>query len=73
MAQILIIQQPPVMMAERKLCSSIREAAKHASHFSTVLSPSESYTVKFYDGVIQKVKGIHVKPFIKQVQNLFFF
>ncbi|XP_075904069.1 PHD finger protein 20 isoform X4 [Nelusetta ayraudi] len=25
-----------------------------------------SYTVKFYDGVIQKVKGIHVKPFIKQ-------
>ncbi|KAM3621792.1 uncharacterized protein V6R79_016068 [Siganus canaliculatus] len=25
-----------------------------------------SYTVKFYDGVIQKVKGIHVKPFIKE-------
>ncbi|XP_029358551.1 PHD finger protein 20 isoform X2 [Echeneis naucrates] len=25
-----------------------------------------SYTVKFYDGVIQTVKGIHVKPFIKQ-------
>ncbi|XP_011612614.1 PHD finger protein 20 isoform X1 [Takifugu rubripes] len=25
-----------------------------------------SYTVRFYDGVIQKVKGIHVKPFIKE-------
>ncbi|XP_055364659.1 PHD finger protein 20 isoform X2 [Betta splendens] len=25
-----------------------------------------SYTVKFYDGVIQTVKDIHVKPFIKQ-------
>ncbi|XP_068171704.1 PHD finger protein 20 isoform X2 [Antennarius striatus] len=25
-----------------------------------------SYTVKFYDGVIQKVKEIHVKPFIKE-------
>nr|XP_046240604.1 PHD finger protein 20 isoform X2 [Scatophagus argus] len=25
-----------------------------------------SYTVKFYDGVIQKVKGIHVKPFVKE-------
>ncbi|XP_029989611.1 PHD finger protein 20 isoform X2 [Sphaeramia orbicularis] len=25
-----------------------------------------SYTVKFYDGVIQTVKGIHVKPFIKE-------
>ncbi|XP_056590523.1 PHD finger protein 20 isoform X1 [Triplophysa dalaica] len=25
-----------------------------------------SYTVKFYDGVIQTVKGIHVKPFIRE-------
>ncbi|KAM9409869.1 PHD finger protein 20 isoform 2-T2 [Pholidichthys leucotaenia] len=25
-----------------------------------------SYTVRFYDGVIQTVKGIHVKPFIKE-------
>lgn len=25
-----------------------------------------SYIVKFYDGVIQTVKGIHVKPFIKE-------
>ncbi|XP_067361047.1 PHD finger protein 20 isoform X1 [Channa argus] len=25
-----------------------------------------SYTVKFYDGIIQTVKGIHVKPFIKE-------
>ncbi|XP_028262309.1 PHD finger protein 20 isoform X2 [Parambassis ranga] len=25
-----------------------------------------SYTVKFYDGIIQTVKGIHVKPYIKQ-------
>ncbi|XP_019735059.1 PHD finger protein 20 isoform X3 [Hippocampus comes] len=25
-----------------------------------------SYTVKFFDGVIQTVKGIHVKPFIKE-------
>ncbi|XP_056128828.1 PHD finger protein 20-like isoform X2 [Lampris incognitus] len=25
-----------------------------------------SYTVKFYDGVIQTVKGIHVKPFVKE-------
>ncbi|XP_034389658.1 PHD finger protein 20 isoform X2 [Cyclopterus lumpus] len=25
-----------------------------------------SYTVKFYDGVIQSVKGIHVKPFTKE-------
>ncbi|XP_058488017.1 PHD finger protein 20 isoform X1 [Solea solea] len=25
-----------------------------------------SYTVRFYDGVIQTVKGIHVKPFINQ-------
>uniref|UniRef100_A0A8C1ICC6 PHD finger protein 20, a n=1 Tax=Cyprinus carpio TaxID=7962 RepID=A0A8C1ICC6_CYPCA len=25
-----------------------------------------SYTVKFYDGVIQTVKGIHVKPFTKE-------
>ncbi|KAF7655298.1 hypothetical protein LDENG_00057980 [Lucifuga dentata] len=25
-----------------------------------------SYTVKFYDGVIQTVKGMHVKPFIKE-------
>uniref|UniRef100_A0A8C9TX21 PHD finger protein 20, b n=1 Tax=Scleropages formosus TaxID=113540 RepID=A0A8C9TX21_SCLFO len=30
-----------------------------------------SYTVKFYDGVIQTVKGIHVKPFIKEVRELF--
>ncbi|XP_069012584.1 PHD finger protein 20 isoform X6 [Embiotoca jacksoni] len=29
-------------------------------------SPPASYTVKFYDGVIQTVKGIHVKPFIKE-------
>lgn len=29
--------------------------------------PAASYTVRFYDGVIQKVKGIHVKPFIKEV------
>ncbi|XP_047188709.1 PHD finger protein 20 isoform X3 [Scophthalmus maximus] len=28
-----------------------------------------SYTVKFYDGVIQTVKGIHVKPFIKEVNR----
>uniref|UniRef100_A0A8C9SMD4 PHD finger protein 20, b n=1 Tax=Scleropages formosus TaxID=113540 RepID=A0A8C9SMD4_SCLFO len=28
-----------------------------------------SYTVKFYDGVIQTVKGIHVKPFIKEVRG----
>lgn len=39
--------------------------------FFTALSPLASYTVKFYDGVIQKVKGIHVKPFIKQVKILF--
>ncbi|MEQ2307456.1 hypothetical protein AMECASPLE_018380, partial [Ameca splendens] len=25
-----------------------------------------SYTVKFYDGVIQTVKGMHVKPYIKE-------
>lgn len=25
-----------------------------------------SYTVKFYDGVVQTVKGIHVKPFIRE-------
>ncbi|XP_050979130.1 PHD finger protein 20 isoform X2 [Labeo rohita] len=25
-----------------------------------------SYTVKFYDGVVQTVKGIHVKPFTKE-------
>ncbi|XP_008318752.1 PHD finger protein 20 isoform X2 [Cynoglossus semilaevis] len=25
-----------------------------------------SYTVRFYDGVIQTVKGMHVKPFIKE-------
>ncbi|XP_061640805.1 PHD finger protein 20 isoform X2 [Phyllopteryx taeniolatus] len=25
-----------------------------------------SYTVKFFDGIIQTVKGIHVKPFIKE-------
>ncbi|XP_041748383.2 PHD finger protein 20 isoform X2 [Coregonus clupeaformis] len=25
-----------------------------------------SYTVKFYDGVIQTVKGIHVKPFVRE-------
>lgn len=49
------------MIAERKT----------ASHFSPALSPSASYTVKFYDGVIQKVKGIHVKPFIKQVHILY--
>lgn len=30
--------------------------------------PTASYTVKFYDGVIQTVKGIHVKPFIKEVR-----
>uniref|UniRef100_A0A8C6MCS7 PHD finger protein 20, a n=1 Tax=Nothobranchius furzeri TaxID=105023 RepID=A0A8C6MCS7_NOTFU len=28
-----------------------------------------SYTVKFYDGVIQTVKGMHVKPFIKEVRE----
>ncbi|XP_030634156.1 PHD finger protein 20 [Chanos chanos] len=28
-----------------------------------------SYTVKFYDGVIQTVKGIHVKPFIRERQR----
>ncbi|CAG5983927.1 unnamed protein product [Menidia menidia] len=35
---------------------------------ATVISVNKdaSYTVKFYDGVIQTVKGIHVKPFIKQ-------
>ena len=35
------------------------------------LSPSASYTVKFYDGVIQTVKGIHVKPFIKEVHVIY--
>ncbi|XP_071227110.1 PHD finger protein 20-like isoform X14 [Salvelinus alpinus] len=25
-----------------------------------------SYTVKFYDGVVQTVKGIHVKPFVRE-------
>ncbi|XP_041743681.1 PHD finger protein 20 isoform X7 [Coregonus clupeaformis] len=25
-----------------------------------------SYTVKFYDGVVQTVKGIHVKPFVRK-------
>ncbi|XP_056293780.1 PHD finger protein 20-like isoform X2 [Pseudoliparis swirei] len=35
---------------------------------ATVLSVNKdaSYTVKFYDGVIQSVKGIHVKPFTKE-------
>lgn len=33
----------------------------------SVSSPSASYTVKFYDGVIQTVKGMHVKPYIKEV------
>lgn len=31
------------------------------------LVPAASYTVRFYDGVIQKVKGTHVKPFVKAV------
>jgi hypothetical protein len=31
------------------------------------LLPAASYTVKFYDGVIQNVKEIHVKPFVKEV------
>ncbi|XP_030275908.1 PHD finger protein 20 isoform X2 [Sparus aurata] len=30
------------------------------------VNKNASYTVKFYDGVIQTVKGIHVKPFIKE-------
>jgi len=33
--------------------------------------PAASYTVKFYDGVIQTVKGIHVKPFTKEVHFVF--
>ncbi|XP_036389614.1 LOW QUALITY PROTEIN: PHD finger protein 20b [Megalops cyprinoides] len=28
-----------------------------------------SYTVKFFDGVVQTVKGIHVKPFFKEQRN----
>lgn len=33
--------------------------------------PTASYTVKFYDGVVQTVKGIHVKPFIREVHFAF--
>ena len=36
-------------------------------HIDFTLLPSASYTVKFYDGVIQNVKEIHVKPFVKEV------
>ncbi|XP_020791540.2 PHD finger protein 20 isoform X1 [Boleophthalmus pectinirostris] len=32
----------------------------------TSVNKDGSYTVKFYDGVVQTVKGIHVKPFIKE-------
>uniref|UniRef100_A0A3B3E386 Tudor domain-containing protein n=1 Tax=Oryzias melastigma TaxID=30732 RepID=A0A3B3E386_ORYME len=31
-----------------------------------------TYTVKFYDGVVQTVKEMHVKPFVKEVQGFFF-
>lgn len=39
----------------------------HSCLLNTCFIPTASYTVRFYDGVIQKVKGIHVKPFIKEV------
>lgn len=32
----------------------------------TSVNKDGSYTVKFYDGVVQTVKGIHVKPFVKE-------
>ncbi|XP_072308070.1 PHD finger protein 20 isoform X2 [Eucyclogobius newberryi] len=32
----------------------------------TSVNKDGSYTVRFYDGVVQTVKGIHVKPFIKE-------
>lgn len=32
----------------------------------TSVNKDGSYTVKFYDGVVQTVKGIHVKPYTKQ-------
>uniref|UniRef100_A0A8C6UMZ2 PHD finger protein 20, a n=1 Tax=Neogobius melanostomus TaxID=47308 RepID=A0A8C6UMZ2_9GOBI len=35
----------------------------------TSVNKDGSYTVKFYDGVVQTVKGIHVKPFIKEVTS----
>lgn len=38
--------------------------------YELLFLPSASYTVKFYDGVIQTVKGIHVKPFIKEVSSI---
>uniref|UniRef100_A0A8C7CVJ3 PHD finger protein 20 n=1 Tax=Oncorhynchus kisutch TaxID=8019 RepID=A0A8C7CVJ3_ONCKI len=31
-----------------------------------VVNKDASYTVKFYDGVVQTVKGIHVKPFVRE-------
>uniref|UniRef100_A0A8C6UEZ9 PHD finger protein 20, a n=1 Tax=Neogobius melanostomus TaxID=47308 RepID=A0A8C6UEZ9_9GOBI len=36
----------------------------------TSVNKDGSYTVKFYDGVVQTVKGIHVKPFIKEVKRM---
>lgn len=39
----------------------------HSCLLNACFIPTASYTVRFYDGVIQKVKGTHVKPFIKVV------
>ncbi len=44
---------------------------KSSDSYLIFFYPAASYTVKFYDGVIQTVKGIHVKPFTKEVYFAF--
>ncbi|XP_038150792.1 PHD finger protein 20 isoform X1 [Cyprinodon tularosa] len=56
---------PPGFHVNDKVLASWSDCRFYPAKVISV-NKDASYTVKFYDGVIQKVKGMHVKPYIKE-------
>ncbi|KAM8868080.1 PHD finger protein 20-like isoform 1-T1 [Synchiropus picturatus] len=53
----------PVYHVNDKVLASWSDCRFYPAKILSINKDSASYTVKFYDGVIQTVKDIHVKPF----------
>ncbi|KAM4581947.1 PHD finger protein 20 isoform 1-T2 [Fundulus diaphanus] len=56
---------PPGFHVNDKVLASWSDCRFYPAKVISV-NKDASYTVKFYDGVIQTVKGMHVKPYIKE-------
>ncbi|KAM9296278.1 PHD finger protein 20 [Gastrophryne carolinensis] len=66
----LVEEEPPVSFRNNEQVLACWSDCRFYPAKITAVNKDGSYTVKFFDGVIQTVKNIHIKPLPKDQENL---